>query len=58
MLKKNEGVYMLEVIIAMISYLLGASSMYIFLNHQIIKNKITIRGNQNHVINGVNNEKK
>lgn len=58
MLKKNEGVYMLEVIIAMISYLLGASSMYIFLNHQSIKNKIQIRGNQNHVINGVNNEKK
>ena len=47
---------MKDLIIAVVSYFLGASSMYFILNVKKIKNKIQIVGNSNSVMNGINDE--
>lgn len=58
--KKGDTKNMLEFIIAIVSYLLGASTVYILLklNILIINNKVSVKGNQNQIINGCSNEKK
>lgn len=49
---------MKEILEIIISYIFGASTMYIYLNHKTNKNNIKIKGNQNQVISEIKDEEK
>lgn len=49
---------MKEILEIILSYILGASSMYLYFNHKSNKNNIKIKGNQNKVVSEIKDNEK